>query len=41
VAESGLGVLVADHPRPTAAAYSLRDPGEVRELLERVAALPA
>ncbi|HEX9670400.1 MAG TPA: trehalose-phosphatase [Thermoanaerobaculia bacterium] len=41
VAETGVGILVADHPRPTAAAYSLRDPGEVRELLERVAVLPA
>ena len=32
----GIGVLVAEEPRPTAASYSLRDPGEVRELLERL-----
>jgi trehalose 6-phosphate phosphatase len=32
----GIGVLVAEEPRPTAASYSLRDPGEVRELLERI-----
>ncbi|HEX5760681.1 MAG TPA: trehalose-phosphatase [Thermoanaerobaculia bacterium] len=39
-AEPGVGVLVADEPRPTAASYVLRDPAEARELLERVAALP-
>ncbi|MGH9361661.1 MAG: trehalose-phosphatase [Thermoanaerobaculia bacterium] len=39
VAEDGIGILVAEEPRPTTAAYSLRDPGEVRELMERVAGL--
>jgi trehalose 6-phosphate phosphatase len=34
VAETGIGILVADEPRPTAATYSLRDPEEVREFLE-------
>jgi trehalose-phosphatase len=29
----GVGILVADEPRPTAAQYALRDPDEVRELL--------
>lgn len=33
----GIGVLVAEEPRETAAAYSLRDPEEVRVLLERLA----
>jgi trehalose-phosphatase len=33
----GIGILVAEEPRPTAAAYSLRDPDEVRRLLERLA----
>lgn len=32
----GLGIVVLEEPRPTAATYSLRDPGEVRELLERL-----
>jgi trehalose 6-phosphate phosphatase len=39
----GLGIVVAQDgelPRETAAAYSLRDPDAVRELLERLAALP-
>ncbi|HYG64547.1 MAG TPA: trehalose-phosphatase [Thermoanaerobaculia bacterium] len=35
--ERGIGILVAEEPRPTAAAYSLRDPDEVRQLLERLA----
>jgi trehalose 6-phosphate phosphatase len=38
----GIGIVVAeasDAPRETAADYSLRDPGEVRELLDRLAAL--
>jgi trehalose-phosphatase len=34
VEASGLGILVAEEPRPTAATYSLRDPEEVREFLE-------
>jgi trehalose 6-phosphate phosphatase len=37
VAETGIGILVADEPRPTAATYSLRDPEEVRRFLERLA----
>ena len=32
----GIGILVADEPRETAAGYQLRDPGEVVELLERL-----
>jgi len=35
----GIGILVAEEPRPTAAAYRLRDPGEVEELLTRLAGL--
>jgi trehalose-phosphatase len=33
----GLGVLVAEEPRPTAAHYRLRDPEEVRRFLESFA----
>ena len=33
----GIGVLVSERPRPTAARYSLREVDEVRELLERLA----
>ncbi len=39
----GVGIVVAQDselPRETAAAYSLRDPEAVRELLDRLAALP-
>jgi trehalose 6-phosphate phosphatase len=36
VAGRGIGILVADEPRPTAAAYRLRDTVEVVELLERL-----
>jgi trehalose 6-phosphate phosphatase len=42
VAERGIGIVVlheTDPPRETAAAYSLRDPEEVRGLLDRLAAL--
>jgi trehalose 6-phosphate phosphatase len=39
--EPGIGILVAERPRPTAAGYRLRDPGEVRELLARLARLAA
>jgi trehalose-phosphatase len=39
VAGRGVGILVAEEPRETAAEYWLRDPGEARELLERLAAL--
>jgi trehalose 6-phosphate phosphatase len=35
--EPGIGILVAERPRPTAAGYRMRDPGEVRELLARLA----
>ena len=31
----GIGILVAEEPRETAAEYSLRDPEEVREFLGR------
>jgi trehalose 6-phosphate phosphatase len=38
--QSGIGILVADRPRPTAASYSLRNPTEVerflRELITRM-----
>lgn len=33
----GIGILVADEPRPTAAAYRLHDPAAVHELLRRLA----
>jgi trehalose-phosphatase len=36
----GIGVLVAEEERETAASYRLRDPDEVRELLVRLADLP-
>jgi trehalose-phosphatase len=36
----GIGVLVAEEERETAASYRLRDPDEVRELLARLADLP-
>lgn len=36
----GIGVLVAEEPRETAASYSLRDTDEVRVFLERLAAQP-
>ncbi len=36
----GITILVADPPRPTAAAYRLRNPAEVVELLARLAAPP-
>jgi trehalose 6-phosphate phosphatase len=36
----GIGVLVADEPRETAADYQLRDTQEVRELLDRLNAGP-
>ncbi len=38
VRDDGLGVVVADQPRATAATLSLRDPGEVRGLLDQLAA---
>ena len=39
LAKRGIGILVAEIPRPTAARYGLQDVREVRELLERLAAL--
>ena len=36
----GIGILVAEEPRPTVAAYALQSPDEVREWLARLAALP-
>jgi trehalose 6-phosphate phosphatase len=36
--ERGLGILVSERPRPSAATYAVRDPGEVRELLARLVA---
>jgi trehalose 6-phosphate phosphatase len=36
----GIGILVAEEPRPTAASYRLRNPAEVGELLTRLADLP-
>ena len=36
----GIGILVADEPRPTAAGYRLRSPAEAQELLARLAELP-
>ena len=36
IADRGIGILVADEARQTAAAYRLRDPGEVVELLRRL-----
>jgi trehalose-phosphatase len=38
VRDDGLGVVVLDRPRATAATLSLRDPGQVRELLDQLAA---
>ena len=37
IAGRGIGILVGEEPRPTAAGYSLRDAGEVRKFLERLA----
>ena len=34
IEKQGIGILVAEEPRPTAASYGLRDPGEVRLFLE-------
>ena len=36
--ERGLGILVSERPRPSAATYAVRDPDEVRALLERLVA---
>lgn len=34
--ERGLGILVSERPRPSAATHAVRDPDEVRELLARL-----
>jgi trehalose-phosphatase len=39
--EHGIGILVAEEPRPTAASYSLRDPDEVKRFLVWLAERPA
>jgi trehalose-phosphatase len=39
IQERGIGILVAEEPRATAAAYSLRDTDEVLAFLERLAGL--
>jgi trehalose-phosphatase len=42
IAQDGIGILVSEEPRSpgsTAATYSVRDPDEARELLERLALL--
>ncbi|MFP5289124.1 MAG: trehalose-phosphatase [Thermoanaerobaculia bacterium] len=39
IEKQGIGILVAEEPRPTAASYGLRDPGEVRLFLEWLADL--
>jgi trehalose 6-phosphate phosphatase len=36
----GIGILVSEEPRPTAASYRLRNPAEALELLTRLADLP-
>jgi alpha,alpha-trehalase len=41
VNRTGIGILVAEEPRATAAAYSLRDPEEVRTFLEKLATAAA
>jgi alpha,alpha-trehalase len=38
LADRGIGILVAELPRPTGARYSLQDVHEVRALLDRIAA---
>ncbi|HEX7181474.1 MAG TPA: trehalose-phosphatase [Thermoanaerobaculia bacterium] len=38
IRDRGIGILVGEEPRPTEAGYSLRDSGEVREFLARLAA---
>ncbi|HVG10101.1 MAG TPA: trehalose-phosphatase [Thermoanaerobaculia bacterium] len=40
IEKQGIGILVAEEPRPTAACYRLRDPGEVLRFLEWLADLP-
>jgi trehalose-phosphatase len=36
--DRGLGILVSERPRPSAATYAVRDPDQVRELLARLVA---
>ena len=37
--QRGVGILVSEEPRPTAASYSLKDPAEVERFLREVALL--
>ncbi len=37
--ENGISIVVSERPRPTAARYFLRDPGEVTTFLEKLASL--
>jgi trehalose 6-phosphate phosphatase len=41
IGRRGIAVVVTDLPRPSAAHYSLRDPGEVREFLQTLTSLAA
>ena len=34
--ERGVGILVSEQPRPTAASYSLKDPAEVEQFLREL-----
>ena len=36
--QRGIGILVSEEPRPTAAKYSLRDPAEVEHFLRELVA---
>ena len=40
IRDRGIGIVVGDDERPTAAHYALHDPGEVRAFLETLIALP-
>jgi trehalose-phosphatase len=39
IKDQGIGIVVMEASRPTAARYRLRDPGEVRKFLDRLAAI--
>ncbi|WP_428266110.1 trehalose-phosphatase [Haliangium sp.] len=41
VADRGLGILVSDRPRPSAASYAVRSTDDVQRLLERIAEVAA
>ena len=36
LSDRGIGIVARDKPRPTAAQYELKDPGEVKEFLRRI-----